>query len=89
MRDDTLIMIGSTMLNFILLFSVFKLSRKYFGYSLIILVVYTIYFYYGYIYKSTGGAGLVWMVYLIFINTLHSVLSITIFLWGKFKKGNK
>ncbi len=89
MSTDTQLMIISSVLNFILLFITLKVNRKYFIYSLVILIAYNAYAYYGYYTETRGGVTLVWMVYLIFINLFHIILSIGVFLWHFFKRNSQ
>jgi hypothetical protein len=86
MSTDTQLMIASSVLNFILLFITLKVNKKYFIYSLVIVIAYNAYAYYGYYTETSGGVTLVWMVYLIFINLFHAALSIGVFLWQYIRK---
>lgn len=86
MSADTQLVVVSSVLNFLLLLALVKADKKYFIYSLLIFIAYSVFFYNGLFYHGQYGSSLVWLVYLLFINAVHSLMSIAMLIWHFIKK---
>lgn len=84
--SDLYLLIACSIINVLLITALVKADKKYFFYSLIVFAIYTAYFYYGLFYQGQYGSSLVWLIYLLFINAIHSMISIAMVAWLFIKK---
>lgn len=88
-NEDNLILLLSFILYWIIfILLMIKSKNKIFTFimNISLHLVYSIYFLYGLMYKSSGGFGLVWWFYLLVLLWIHSIFNLVALIYLFFKK---
>ncbi|HYG14817.1 MAG TPA: hypothetical protein VEC12_03620 [Bacteroidia bacterium] len=78
---DIYLLYTSSVITFLVTLLLYRYNKKAFWVVLPVFIIYTTYFYYGLFYKGQYGSSLVWLVYLLVINSVHvlAVLGYVVF----------
>jgi len=76
MHEDNFILLNGYLINFVLMYLLYRKRKSALWLQLIALLVYTPVMLYGLMYQSEGGSALVWWFYWLMLIILHSVVLI-------------
>lgn len=90
MSEDDLILFGSASILVLLIGLIFFKNWKFGMANIIIYLLYSPYMFYSLYFESTGGSGLAWLLYHVFLMWFHSVIILVVFLvnWLNSRKKN-